>query len=211
MGVQVFQLRGDVERVLGMSARGIALAAEGHLPMFGGFAHVMQGWARMMSGDSARGAGLIREGFTLWDAAGGGAFRLYLRSLAAEVHRRTGNRVEAADILRDASREIESGDCDRLFEPEIYRLWGEILLDAGDTLQAEPLLRKAAETAEAGGARSLELRAALSLARLHGLRGEAALGRRRVEAAAEALHEGQGTADLREAARLLRESEVHHE
>ncbi len=99
MGVQVFQLRGDVERVLGMSARGIALAAEGHLPMFGGFAHVMQGWARMMSGDSARGAGLIREGFTLWDAAGGGAFRLYLRSLAADVHRRCGNGVEAAGIL----------------------------------------------------------------------------------------------------------------
>ena len=205
IGAQVFQLRGDVERVLSMSTRGIALAAEGHLPMFGGFAEVMQGWATMMGGEVPVGVERIREGVQRWDGASGGSFRPYLRSLLGEATRRLGDAAGAARILRETVQELESGGCDRMCEPELYRLQGEIHMDAGDLASAEPLLQRAAASAEAAGACSLQLRAVMSLARLHTLRGEPQIGRRLVRDAVGLIHNGQGTSDLREAARLVQE------
>jgi len=205
IGAQVFQLRGDVERVLSMSSRGVTLAAEGHLPMFGGFADVMQGWALMMKGDPVFGVKKIRGGVEQWEAASGGSFRPYLRSLLATAMWRSGDAAGAADLLQETSLEIESGGRERNFESEIYRLQGEIQMEAGDTAHAEPLLWKAATTAEAAGALSLQLRAALSMARFHSLRGEPLIGRRLVQGAVAMLHEGHDTADLRDAARLLQE------
>jgi predicted ATPase len=205
IGAQVFQLRGDVERVLSMSSRGVALAAEGHLPMFGSLAEVMQGWAIMMGGDVARGVKSIREGVERWDSVSGGSFRLYLRTILAEAVRRSGDVAGAADILQETSVELESSGCDRVCEPELYRLQGELHLDSGDPAAAEPLLQKAADTAEASGACSLGLRAAMSLARLHALRGDVVSGRRLLQDALSMIHEGYETADLREASRLLKE------
>jgi DNA-binding SARP family transcriptional activator len=205
IGAQVFQLRGDVERVLSMSSRGVTLAAEGNLPIFGGFADVMQGWALMMRGDPALGVRRIQGGVERWEAASGGSFRPYLRSLLADAMWRSGDAPGAADLLQETSRDLESENCERNFESEIYRLQGEIHLESGDSAQAEPLLRKAALTAEAAGAPSLQLRAALSLARFHALRGEPLIGRQLVQDAAAMIHEGHATADLCEATRLLKE------
>lgn len=205
MGAQVFQLRGDVDRVLSMSSRGKALADEGHLPMFGGFADVMRGWALMMKGDPGHGAKEIRTGIARWEAAGGGAMRLYLRSLLADALRRSADAAGAAELLQVTCRELESAGRERIFESEIYRLQGEIHSEAGDKTQAEALLLKAAATAEAAGAPSLQLRAAMSLARLRALRGEAPIGKRLVKDALGMFREGHDTADLRDAARLIRE------
>jgi len=186
-----------------MSTRGVALAAEGRLPMFGGFAQIMQGWATMMSGEVALGVEGIREGVRRWDGTSGGSFRPYVRSLLAEATRRAGDPSGAARILHDTTRELESGRCDRIFEPELYRLLAEIHMDAGDLAPAESLLRTAAVRAQAAGACSLQLRAAMSLARYHALRGEPRAGRQLVRDAAGLIHEGWETADLREAARLV--------
>jgi len=205
IGAQVFQLRGDVHRVQSMSARGISLAAEGHLPMFGGFAEIMQGWAAVMSGEVAAGVRRMREGTHRWDGASGGSFRPYLRSLLAEALRRSGDMTGAARLLHDTTRELESGRCDRMLEPELYRLRGEIHLDAGETALAEPLLKTAAARAEAGGAVSLQLRAAMSLARLQVRLGEPRIARELVRRAVGLIHGGQDTSDLREAAGLLAE------
>jgi predicted ATPase len=205
IGAMVFQLRGEVERVHSISTRGVTLATEGHLPMFGGFAKVMLGWALMTGGDTALGFTRMKEGMKQWEEAGSGIFRPYLRSLLADAKRRSGDADGAGDLLRQTCREIESGDGDRIFESEIHRLQGEIRNDAGDIAGAEPFLRTAAASAEAAGALSLQLRAAMSLARFHALRGEPLIGRRLVQEAVAMLREGHDTSDLRDAARLLRE------
>ncbi|HTO23304.1 MAG TPA: hypothetical protein VMQ10_12570, partial [Spirochaetia bacterium] len=108
-------------------------------------------------------------------------------------------------LLHDTTRELESGRCDRMLEPELYRLRGEIHLDAGETALAEPLLKTAAARAEAGGAVSLQLRAAMSLARLQVRLGEPRIARELVRRAVGLIHGGQDTSDLREAAGLLAE------
>jgi hypothetical protein len=144
-------------------------------------------------------------GLKQFEASSGGAFGPYLRSLLADAMWRSGDAAGAAGLLQETSRVIESGDHETNFESEIYRLQGEIHMEAGRLAQAEPLLRKAASTAEAAGALSLQLRAAFGLARFHALRGEPLIGRRLVQGAVAMLHEGHDTADLRDATRLLQE------
>ena len=109
----------------------------------------------MRKGDPGHGAEQIRAGIARWEAAGGGALRLYLRSLLADALRRSADAAGAAELLRATCRELESAGCERIFESEVYRLQGEIHGEAGDTTQAEALLLKAAATAEAAGAPSV--------------------------------------------------------
>jgi tetratricopeptide (TPR) repeat protein len=92
---------------------------------------------------------------------------------------------------------------DAFFAPEIERIRGELLVARGDRGQAERCFRRAMQSAQSRGERSLELRATVSLARL--LAGQ----RRRAEASSvlgelyAAFTEGFETADLRAARSLL--------
>jgi predicted ATPase len=93
----------------------------------------------------------------------------------------------------------------------LYRLKGELsLLPAGlsavpaaqrDAAQAS--FNEAMETARRRGARSLELRAASSLAALLGEEGRTHAARQILAPVYDAFTEGFGTADLREARQLL--------
>ena len=205
MGAQVFQLRGDVKRVLAMSARGMALAEAGHLPMFGAFAEVLHGWALMEQGDPGLAAVTIRRGLDRWNAAGGGAWKLYLRSLLADALRRSGDKTGAAAVLRQTARQLDTEDGERMFESEIYRLQGELCAGEGDREQAELLMRRAIANAEAAGAPSLKLRAVISLARECARHGEARTGRRLLQETFALFQEGFQTADLREAQKLIQD------
>jgi predicted ATPase len=94
---------------------------------------------------------------------------------------------------------------DRWFASELDRLKGELLLESGERDQAQNYLRRALDTAHGQGARLLELRAAISLARL--LQARCC----RAEAAAllgpiyNQFDEGLHTADLEQAKALLRQ------
>jgi adenylate cyclase len=85
-----------------------------------------------------------------------------------------------------------------LYEAELYRLRGE-----ADPRRAEEDFRRAIEIARRQEARSLELRAAMSLYRLALRRGEAAPERRLLDQAYRGFTEGLETPDLADAARLL--------
>jgi predicted ATPase len=93
----------------------------------------------------------------------------------------------------------------RLQEAELHRLKGELLLLAGgEESEAEECIRRAIAIAQRQEAKSRELRAATSLARLLREQG-------RIAEAREALApvywftEGFDTAELKDAAELLRE------
>jgi predicted ATPase len=98
---------------------------------------------------------------------------------------------------------VERND-ERFYEPEIYRLTAECLIHRGDRDQrADGLLRRSLEQARRQGAKSWELRAAVSLARR-------CRGRDREQQACEVLApvlrlftEGLDTADLVDAAHVL--------
>lgn len=127
--------------------------------------------------------------------------------LAAEVCLRAGRTDEAGAALDLAFQMIEQHD-ERFWEAEAHRLRGECVVAANPdaVANAEAHFQKALEVSRAQSAKSLELRAATSLARLRQRQG----GRR--QDAVELLQpvhawftEGFDTQDLKDAAALLAE------
>jgi predicted ATPase len=96
---------------------------------------------------------------------------------------------------------------DRHHEAELYRLKGELLLqqDVSDKQEAESCLRQALDIARQQQAKSLELRAAMSLAHLWQRQGKRAEAYYLLAPIYSWFTEGFDTADLQEAKALLAE------
>jgi predicted ATPase len=98
---------------------------------------------------------------------------------------------------------------ERFAEAELCRLRGEMLLARGDradpAAEGERWLRNALECARNQGAKSLELRAAISLARLWRDQGKRSKARDLLAPVYDWFTEGFDTADLHEAKTLLDE------
>lgn len=93
----------------------------------------------------------------------------------------------------------------RFNEAELYRLKGELLLVGGGpgAEDAERCFRQAVEIARRQSAKSLELRAAMSLARLFQRQGKREDARRLLAEVYAWFTEGFDTADLKDARALL--------
>jgi predicted ATPase len=90
--------------------------------------------------------------------------------------------------------------------PEVHRLTGDVLaLTGGDAAEVEAAYRRALATAAEQGARSWELRAATSLARLWRRQGRPGEARELLAPIFGWFTEGFDTADLKEAGSLLDE------
>ena len=101
---------------------------------------------------------------------------------------------------------IEKSD-ERCFEAELYRVKGALLLIQlpPDAAEAEASLHKALEVARSQSAKSWELRAATSLARLWQRQGKRAEARALLAPIYDWFTEGFDTADLKDAKMLLEE------
>ena len=101
---------------------------------------------------------------------------------------------------------------ERCWEAELYRLKGELLLSLGEGEQErggepEECLRQALAIARRQQAKSLELRATMSLGRLWQRQGKGAAARQMLAEVYGWFTEGFDTADLQEARVLLEELE----
>ena len=111
---------------------------------------------------------------------------------------------EGLGTVAEALAQIEQSD-ERYTEAEIHRVRGELLLLQGNESEAEVSLTKAIEVARRQQAKSWELRATISLARLWQAQGKTEKAR---DALAKVYHwftEGFDTPDLEEARALLDE------
>ena len=150
----------------------------------------------------------MREGLALARSAGGELIYLYLLSLYAEacvLHRKIAEGTRTLDELLAGMRKTDM----RMLEPENHRLRGELLLlDGKSAREAEELFRTALRIAGAQGAKSWELRAASSLARLMLTQGRHDEARGLIEPVYNFFTEGLGTGDLLEAKALLQQALV---
>lgn len=92
---------------------------------------------------------------------------------------------------------------DRYYEAELHRVKGELLLAGGGIAEGEACFARALEVARAQEARSLELRAAISLARLRRDQGRNAEARAVLAPVYAWFTEGFATSDLMDARALL--------
>jgi predicted ATPase len=145
----------------------------------------------------------IRQGFDT-----GGPTRAHLRahSLAvlAEAWGKGGSFTEGLAVLAKALTEVEETGI-RFYEPELHRLKGELLLglDPENPAEAEACFRQSVVIARRQQAKSLELRATMSLARLWQRQGRCDEARAALAAVYDTFTEGFATPDLSDAAALL--------
>jgi TOMM system kinase/cyclase fusion protein len=193
--------RGDVHRVLELTQRTTAFATEQKLYFWLGPAMCTQGWALAQQGNVDEGAALVRQGLGVYDALGVRSTYAYHLSGLIEAQLMQGAAAEALPLVRDAIAQCGVLlDC--FYEPELRRLEGELLRADGSDA-AEEALRAALDLARKRSAKSLELRAATSLARLLGEQGKKRDARALLADVYGWFTEGAGTRDLRTANALL--------
>ena len=188
----------------------VTLSTEHGLPYWLAWGTFFGGWALTERDHLAEGIARMSEGLAADRAAGGEDQRSYFLALLADCHRRAGDRETGMRLLDEAMAILDKAG-ERCFEAELHRLKGVMLLDelngndgASDSIDAaEACFRKAIEVARAQGARSLELRAVSSLARLWRRAGRIAEARQALSEIYGWFTEGFDTADLRDAKALL--------
>jgi predicted ATPase len=164
----------------------------------------MRGWALAMQGQREEGLAQVRQGIASARATGAALFVPYLCTMLAEVADHLGHTANGLQALAEAHTLVEQHD-ERWWEAEVCRLRGVLLLRQPRTPQAEAevWLQRALDVARRQEAKSLELRAAVSLSRLWQQQGQR---QHAYDLLAPLYHwftEGFDTADLQEAKVLL--------
>jgi predicted ATPase len=163
------------------------------------------GWALAMQGQCVAGLALLREGLDAYRAVGALTGVPYDLALLAEGCGRAGLVDEGLAAVGEALAIVDRTG-ERNYEAELRRLEGELrLIHEPLADEAEACFRRALDVARRQSARSLELRAATSLARLLTRRGRRDDARIVLGDIYGRFTEGLGTPDLEEADILLAE------
>jgi predicted ATPase len=167
---------------------------------------IMRGWALAMQGQGAEGLTQLCQGLDAYRATGAEFQRPHFLSLLAEVHESLGQPEAGLTALREALTLVEKTG-ERYYEAELHRLTGELLLQQAtpEVSHAETCFQQALDIARGQQAKSLELRAAMSLARLWQQQGKRDEARTLLAPIYGWFTEGFDTADLQEARALLEE------
>jgi predicted ATPase/tRNA A-37 threonylcarbamoyl transferase component Bud32 len=202
------QLCRNAEKTQEYAIASASIAAEHGLSFWLAGGNVMIGWALVATGNAEEGIRQLRQGMLDWQATGSATYRTYYLALLAESLGRREQFAEALDVLNEALALTEHTD-ERFYEAELYRLRGEMLLrdrgarESTTTDQGAKAFRLAIAVSRQQSARSLELRAAVSLARLQGNVVLACESQNRLAEAYGAITQGRDTRELSEARDLL--------
>jgi len=167
---------------------------------FGAF---QEGAALAGLGDTQAGIVKMRQGLNEYQALGSVLYLPFMQALMAVALARAKRTDEAMTALNDAVARSKVTQ-ESWFEPELHRLQGE-LLRQGAADAAEASFRSALEIARKQGAKSWELRAAMSLARLRRDQGKREQAHAILVPVYKWFTEGFDTPDLLEASGLLDE------
>ncbi|MEE9589291.1 MAG: adenylate/guanylate cyclase domain-containing protein [Hyphomicrobiaceae bacterium] len=161
----IHNLRRDFAAALPVAEEAIINATEQGLVDWVAFGSMCRGRALTGLGEISEGIELLRSGLTKWHDTGSRLADsqwygfLAAAYLDAQKFDNAWAALDEAYTVRDATGEL-------LYQAELDRLRGILLLESGDAAEAEVHLQNAIDRAHEQGAKSLELRAAASLARL---------------------------------------------
>jgi predicted ATPase len=184
----------------------LALAAEQGFPYWLALGTILWGWVLVKQRQGEEAIVQLHQGLSAYRATGAELFRTYWLALLAEVYGTVGQTAEGLRMLGEALAVVDKSG-EHQWEAELYRLQGELLLKQAipDAQQAETCIRQALDVAQRQGAKSLGLRAAMSLARLWQRQGKRAEARELLAPIYGWFTEGFNTLDLQEAGALLAE------
>jgi DNA-binding winged helix-turn-helix (wHTH) protein/tetratricopeptide (TPR) repeat protein len=196
------QVRGEVEAARKQAEAAIRLAAEYGFPLPSGMGMIFRGWALAELGNPDEGIKEIQCGREICEATGALLIRPYFLILLAEAYRKANRMQEGRMALTEAQTSVENSG-ERAYDAYIFRLQADLLQAGGSDGEAEQLLRSAVMTARLQNAKSLELRATSTLARLLGAQGRREEARAMLAEIYNWFTEGFETSALNEARSLL--------
>jgi hypothetical protein len=200
-------LNRDVGPGSALAAEAEALSAEHGFAFWAAMARVLVGWALVQDGRPADGAAVVQAGLARMLATGARYFSAFAYAFLAEAHLRTGA-IGAGLAAVDAGLAVTRTTLDRAYEPELWRLKGELSL-RDHPHDAERCLVRALELSRAAEAKSIELRAAISVARAWSSRGRVADARALLGDTCRWFEARSRTADLVDARALLAALTAH--
>ncbi len=202
-GSMVYQFRRERDAVSEQAKQAIDFALKNGFPSFVAWGKPLLGWAQDARGEDPKGSDLIFEGLEDASQTGSQNFRPYFNALRADALIAEGQIDTALRIVED---ELALDAEERLWLPELHRLRGELVQHA-ETMapQAESSLQLALQISRDQEAKSLELRAATSLARLWHSQGKTTEAHDLLAPVYGWFTEGFDTADLKDAKALLDE------
>src|SRR5262245_16774898 len=201
-----YQLRRETDAAHEQAEALIALAIEQGFVLFRAIGGILSAGTRTALGQRGEQIGQIRQDLAAVRATGSAVWEPHFLGLLADVYAQDGQVGQALASLDEALAATQSTR-QRLVEAELYRLQGSFLLGQPGAAQAEAetSFRQALEVARRQEARSLELRAAMSLSRLWHQQGKRQEAHALLADVYAWFTEGFDTADLREAKTLLEE------
>jgi predicted ATPase/class 3 adenylate cyclase len=202
-GAGLAELLGDLSAVRAHANAIVDLADRHSLGYWRVNGLILRGWTMAREGAAQAGIETMRANATARAARGVSWYQVRYLCMLAEAHAQAEQAELGLQVVTEARHLIARSD-ERMWEGELHRVEGELRRAQGaSTAEIGACLAQALEKTRRQGAKSLELRAAISLARLwraNGLLGEA---RNLVAAAYGSFTEGFETLDLRRARALL--------
>ena len=166
---------------------------------------VVRGWALAMQNQGQEGIAELQDGAANFQDTGARLFLPCLFALQAETLGRAGRNDEGLAAASEALALVNDTE-QRCWEAELHRIKGNLSLGASpDDTAAEICYHQALEVARRQQAKSWELRAATSLARLWRDQGKPEAARELLAPVYDWFTEGFDTADLKDAKVLLDE------
>jgi DNA-binding SARP family transcriptional activator/predicted ATPase/predicted Ser/Thr protein kinase len=201
----IHHLRREVQAVEERAENTIDAAAKGGFTYWVGVGKILRGWAITLQRQAETGLALITEGLQICQTTGTTIDHPYFLSILADACGHAG-RIEAGLAALAEAVQLVRRSRNFFYEAELHRLRGVLLWQAnagGNLAEAEAAYQRALAVAREQQARSLELRAVISLSRLWRQQGKTNEARALLAATYDWFSEGFETADLREAAALL--------
>jgi len=203
------QFRHDVKLAEECADAVIELSLERGFPFYLAWGTILQGWARAEQGNAHVGIAQITKGIATYQAAGAELGCSYFLALLAATHERVGQPQAGLDAVTEALAMVNRTG-EHFYEAELYRLKGALTLqcpredrqDSSVRQEAEACFHKAISIARQQGAKSLELRATVSLSQLWATRGKEA-ARQNLADIYSFFTEGFDSVDLLQAKALL--------
>ena len=202
----ILLLRGDYDGAREQAELCLPMSLEQRFPFLSSCSRIFRGWALASRGEIPEGVTDIESGLAEYRAIGGEVFKPTWICVMADISGRLGRPDEGLNAL-DKAFALVGETKERWWEAELHRSRGQLMLMAKDAkiAEAEQSFRKAIEVAQSQRAKSLELRAATSLARMWQKQGKKKKAHDLLAPVYDWFTEGFDTADLKDAKALLGE------
>lgn len=196
-------LRREPSHAQVQAERAIILARQFTLPYWLAHCLVVEGWALAHQGQVEAGVARMNEGFAARLAMDAHLYKPNFLMMQAEIYGQTNRSEQGLRLLSQASVHVEASG-ERSSEAELHRLKGELLrMQGAGEQEVEAWFLQALSVARQQEAKSLELRAAMSLSRLWQQQGKRQQAHDLLDEVYSWFSEGFDTLDLKEARSLL--------